>query len=115
MTDYVDTSALMKWYIAEPLSSDFEAYLADRSGICISRLTVVEFRCALARRRRSKEIDSRYESDAVNTFDSDVRRGYLQVLPIEDARFTDARKLIDQLGVLPLRTLDALHIATAKL
>lgn len=114
MADYVDTSALVKWYLEEPLSSVFEAYIAERSGICISRLTVVELRCALARRKRGKEINQRYETAAMSTFDADVRRGYLQVLPLADTRFAEARKLIDQLADLPLRTLDALHLATAK-
>ena len=114
MADYIDTSALVKWYLEEPFSAEFEAYVAKRSGACISRLTIVELRCALARRRRSKEINSRYEKDAMSTFDTDILRGHLQVLPVDDARFVEARKYIDQLADLPLRTLDALHLATAK-
>jgi uncharacterized protein len=114
VADYVDTSALVKWYLEEPFSSEFEAYIADRSDICISRLTVVELRCALARRRRNGEINQRYETVALDTFDTDVRRGYLQVLKLDDARYAEARKLIDQLADIPLRTLDALHLATAK-
>jgi predicted nucleic acid-binding protein len=114
MVDYIDTSALVKWYLEEPLSAEFEAYVAAQSGVCISRLTVVELRCALARRRRSGEIDQHYEIAAVSTFDTDIRRGYLQVLQVEDTFYTEARKMIEQLADVPLRTLDALHLATAK-
>ena len=36
MADYVDTSALVKWYLEEPLSSAFEAYVAEHMGARLS-------------------------------------------------------------------------------
>ncbi len=50
---YIDTSALAKWYLNEPRSEDFAAFITTLPSAAISRLTVVEFRCLLARRRRS--------------------------------------------------------------
>jgi uncharacterized protein len=52
---YIDTSALAKWYLNEPRSEDF--------GAVISRLTVVEFRCLIARRRRAGDIDLEDETN----------------------------------------------------
>jgi hypothetical protein len=49
---YLDTSALAKWYLSEPFSEAFEEFIQEQETAAISRLTVVEFRCLLARRRR---------------------------------------------------------------
>ncbi|HEY6898409.1 MAG TPA: type II toxin-antitoxin system VapC family toxin [Rhodocyclaceae bacterium] len=114
MSDYIDTSALVKRYLAEPLSDEFDAYLTERPGAAISPLTVVELRCALARRRRSKDISRSYETAAMAAFDADVQQGCLEVVAIDNHRFQEARRLIDQIADLPLRTLDALHLATAQ-
>ena len=46
MTTYIDTSALAKWYLNEPLSDEFEAFIQSQAMADISRLTMVEFRCA---------------------------------------------------------------------
>jgi uncharacterized protein with PIN domain len=53
---YLDTGALAKWYLNEPFSEQFEAFIQEQPSAAISRLTVVEFRCLLARRRRAGEI-----------------------------------------------------------
>ena len=51
---YLDTSALAKRYIDEAGSGDFDAFLAKWPHARISRLAVVEFRCLLRRRRRTR-------------------------------------------------------------
>jgi uncharacterized protein len=111
---YVDTSALAKWYVAEPGSEAFEAFVRGSDAVVISRLTVVEMRCLLARRRRARTIDGRTEAGAWSLFLEDVTGGALAVEPMPDARFPEALALIQQLPDLPLRTLDALHLATAR-
>jgi uncharacterized protein with PIN domain len=55
---YVDTSALAKWYIAEPGSAAFERFVQDAADVVISRLVLVEMRCLLSQRRRSGTITS---------------------------------------------------------
>jgi predicted nucleic acid-binding protein len=42
-TPYIDTSALAKWYLNEPRSEDFGAFITRQEKAVISRLTVVEF------------------------------------------------------------------------
>ena len=114
MGPYLDTSALAKWYLNEPLSEQFEAFIREQSSAAISRLTVVEFRCLLARRRRAGEITKSVESRVYASFEQDVGAGFLQVYPVADEHLIAALSLIARLSRYPLRTLDALHLAIAQ-
>ena len=111
---YVDTSALAKWYISEPGSEAFEAFIAGFPRIVISRLTLVEVRCLLARRRRAGEIAEPTAERAFQLFQSDIAQGYLEVCPLADHHALRAVALLGQLHDHPLRTLDALHLAVAQ-
>jgi predicted nucleic acid-binding protein len=77
-------------------------------------LTVVELRCALSRRRRNREISARVERAAFRLFESHVRDGLLDVLTMQDAHFVGALQILEELRQIPLRTLDALHLAVAR-
>lgn len=110
---YVDTSALIKRYLVEPFSKEFEA-LFLRGGIAISRLSQVEFRCLLARRQRNKEIDAQFVSRADAEFSFDIQTRALDVVSVNDAEFTSAYFLIQRFANFSLRTLDALHLAIAQ-
>lgn len=79
----------------------------------ISRLTVVEMHCLLGRRRRNRDIDADAERRAVGAFEGDVAEGFLEVHPLEDRHALGARDLLNRLTAVPLRTLDALHLAVA--
>ena len=111
---YLDTSALAKWYLNEPFSEQFEAFIREEPTAVISRLSVVEFRCLLARRRRAGEISKAIESRVYASFEKDVGAGFLQVYPVTDEHLIAALGLITRLGRHPLRTLDALHLAIAQ-
>ncbi len=111
---YIDTSALAKYYLNEPRSEDFETFLRQQSEAWISRLTVLEFRCLLARRRRSREIDARIERQVLAAFEADIRAGFLSVHPLEDAHALAAIETLTRLRTFPLRSLDALHLAIAR-
>lgn len=111
---YVDTSALVKRYLDEPFSADFEALLLDHGTMAISRLSIVEMRCALARRRRNREIDPVYESRANSELAADIQEGAFWVGGFGDEHLTAAYHLIGRLAHIPLRTLDALHLAIAE-
>jgi uncharacterized protein len=49
---YLDTSALAKWFLNEPGSEAFVAFLQGLSSAVSSSLTVTEMRSLLSRRRR---------------------------------------------------------------
>jgi len=110
---YADTSALVKRYLDEPFSGDFEALLRQ-GAMAISRLSIVEMRCALARRRRNRELDALSESRMNAELAADIQDGALWVSNIDDSYFTSAYHMIGRLAHIPLRTLDALHLAVAE-
>lgn len=110
---YVDTSALIKRYITEANSDEFDAFFMARTPLAISRLTLVEMRCALARRRRNNEITALLEEQAMDEVRTDIQDGALIVHPINDDQVVHALHLIEQVAPLPLRTLDALHLSAA--
>ena len=111
---YLDTSALAKWYLNEPFSEKFEVFIQEQSTAVISRLTVVEFRCLLARRRRASEITKNVESRVFTAFEEDARAGFLQIHPVADEHLIAALGLITRLAKFPLRTLDAMQLAIAQ-
>lgn len=110
---YIDTSALAKWYLNEPRSEDFEAFIAGFASAAISRLVVIEFRCLLARRRRAGDIGRRIERRIVKSFERDIAQGFLEVRPLDDRHALDALEILSSLERHQLRTLDALHLAAA--
>lgn len=113
MSAYIDTSALAKCYIREPRSLDVLDWADAQNDVATSPLTLVEFRCLLARRRRAGQIDSPLERLALAEFDRDVQaRWRIQLDAV--SLFSEARQLIDLIPELPLRALDALHLAYAR-
>lgn len=113
MSTYADTSALVKRYVDEPYSEEFEALLLQ-GDLVISPLNVVEMRCALARRRRNREIDATSESSINAELAADIQSRSLRLTDIDSGDFTAAYHLIGRLPQIPLRTLDALHLAVAE-
>ncbi|MBV8139634.1 MAG: type II toxin-antitoxin system VapC family toxin [Deltaproteobacteria bacterium] len=110
---YIDTSALAKRYQREAGADEFDRFLGRLTSASISRLTVVEFCCLLARRRRNRELDAGAQRRATAALEDDIRRGFLEVHPLEDQHALDARDLLIRLRAIPLRTLDAFHLAIA--
>jgi uncharacterized protein len=111
---YLDTSALLKWYVRETRSEDFARFMADRRVAASSRLTVLEIRSALARLRREKEIGLADEARAYHAFRRDILDGFVEIHPVEDADFESAAAFIERLAEHPLRSLDSLHLAVAS-
>ncbi len=110
---YADTSALVKRYLEEPFSAEFELLLSQ-GAMAISRLTVVEMRCAVARKRRNREIDALRENRVNAELAADIQDGALRIGDFGDESFTAAYHLIGRFPHIPLRTLDALHLAIAR-
>lgn len=114
MSAYIDTSALAKCYIREPRSLDVLEWAERRADATTAALALVEFRCMLARRRRAGQIDPNLERRALAEFDNHVRSGSWHIHHGSLGDFAAARDLIDVLPDLPLRALDALHLAAAR-
>jgi uncharacterized protein len=105
---------LAKRYLHETGSDEFDRFLGTMMSVSISRLTVAELRCLLGRRRRNRDIDASAEQRAAAAFEEDITQGFLEVHPLEDQHAIRARDLLIRLAEVPLRTLDALHLAIAS-
>lgn len=114
MTAYIDTSALAKCYIREPRSLEVLEWADGQGETATAALTLVEFRCLLARRRRNGQIDTQLERRALAEFDGHVRGDAWRIHQNSFGDFAAARDLIDVLPDVALRALDALHLATAR-
>jgi predicted nucleic acid-binding protein len=108
---YLDTSALIKLYVPEAFSSAVEDFLAGEAQPVISRLSVLEWHCAMARRQRTGSIPASYLTAAREEFTRHLAEGYFLVQPFGDAQFISAQAILNRTNPVPLRTLDALHLA----
>jgi uncharacterized protein len=111
---YVDTSALAKRYLHEPRSDDVEAYLGRQPSPLITALTTAEFRSLLARRRRDGEIQAEHEGQVFAAYLEDIRQGHLLERALSQEMMTGAVHVIGQLPAVAIRTLDAIHLASAQ-
>jgi len=110
---YVDTSALVKRYLAEPGSDAFDAFCAlpdiDR---VICPLVATEFTGVSQRRVRNREITARQAGQMRSRFHADLSSGAWALIEFGADVFSRASDLMTTLTV-PLATLDALHLACA--
>ncbi len=111
---YVDTSALAKYYVNEPGSERFEAYIRAVPAALVSRLANVEFRCLVARRERAGTLSKSAAGSILAMFSGHVGQGLWMIRALEDSDLVVAADLIDRLAQHPLRTLDAIHLAVAQ-
>jgi predicted nucleic acid-binding protein len=114
LSAYIDTSALAKCYIREPRSLDVLDWASAQREVATASLALLEFRCLLARRRRAGNIGAELERRALAEFDGHVRGGAWRMLQGSLGDIAAARDLIDALPAIPLRALDALHLAAAR-
>jgi predicted nucleic acid-binding protein len=109
MLAYVDTSMLVKRYLPELGSDEFEArLLAEQPDLLVSELVQPELTSALRRRVRQGHIDADY----LESFQQDLRRSAIRLSRLDSACLQRASALLRKLHA-PLATLDALHLATA--
>ena len=104
MTTYVDSSALLKNYFAEPDSSVAERLLGSDPVLVTSWVTLIEVRRNLARELRGAEL-----REAKDQFAADLDSMALVV--VDEATCRAAAQIGEQLGV---RSLDAIHLASAQ-
>jgi predicted nucleic acid-binding protein len=110
---YIDASALAKVYMPEPESEQLEAFLKGRRDLIISELCCTEVISAVARRNREGALGARQANEIRITLLADARSGSFRRLDITPAIHREAERILMSTGSVPLRTLDALHIALA--
>ena len=110
---YIDTSVLVAYYCPEPLADKAEVFLAKIDKPHISALTETEFFSALSRKLRNKEIDSKATRQIAAKFLSHLEGKYFNCLPVAANHYSLASNWISQF-TLPLKSLDAIHLAVAS-
>jgi predicted nucleic acid-binding protein len=110
---YCDTSALLKLYLPEPGSDEFNGIVEGRDDVLVSDLAVTEIVSAAARRLRQgslpREAARRLQHAILGRLDEGV---YHRVELTRDAH-RRAEHFLLTLQDTPLRAADALHLALA--
>ena len=107
MTLYLDTSSLVKLYVAEPGSEDVRAHVDRATIVATSMVAYPETRAALARRRRERALSPTAFAAAKRTFEEDWPT-YL-VVHVSDSLCREAGTLAERYA---LRGYDSLHLAS---
>jgi hypothetical protein len=109
-TYYLDSSALVKRYVAESGSDWVQAICEDaKNAIFASELALVEVSSAFARRHRSREISDGERGDYLDLFIGDCAGRY-HLIPTERPTIDRAVELTQ---AHPLGSLDAVQLACA--
>jgi len=108
---FLDTSALVKKYMAETGSAWIEALTDSDSGnrLIVARVTWVETISALSRLRRENRIDPDLLDRTIRIFKADWEAEY-RIVEIEKPDFEKAGDLVRK---HPLRAYDAIQLTSA--
>lgn len=112
---YLDTAILVKLFVREPESEWFERKLTGHA-FDTSELALVEFRAALLAKERAGHLTSRERNVATGKFLTMVEDDLIRLWPLHLPVLE--RAIAIQLAChprIPLRTLDALHVATCDI
>lgn len=105
---YLDTSALVKLYVDEPMSQELAIAVEEAEAVATSLLAYAEARAAFARARREARLSVQAYRQVVKAFLEDWDR-YV-VVEVTDRLVKDAGELAAHRA---LRGYDALHLASA--
>ena len=105
---YLDTSALVKRFVAEKGSDRVREIVSAGAPAATSKIGYAEVHAALARRRRDGSLSTRQYTKACRNFEEDWQT-YIRV-ELQDEVLLLARDLIRR---RPLRGFDAIHLASA--
>jgi predicted nucleic acid-binding protein len=109
---YIDTSVLVAYYWPETLSRAAQSAIRKTDGPAISPLVEAEFHSALALKTRTGEMDVECARRVMSMFRLHRADGIYRVVPVEAREYAIACEWIATFRT-QLRTLDALHLATA--
>jgi predicted nucleic acid-binding protein len=110
---YCDSSALIKLYMPEPGSDDFNRAVVGRGDLLVSDLAVTEIASALARRLREGSLDRRAAVRAQHAIVRGLAAGVYERVDLSPDVHRRAEHLLLTLTGTPLRAADALHLALA--
>lgn len=117
MSDYFDTGVLLKLYTVEPQSAMVQAFVHRRvRALPVTELHGLECASAFRLKQFRGEATAFEATQALRLWDRDLSSGVLRLLAMDWSRvWSEAHGLaLDHAGVTGCRTLDTLHVASAR-
>ena len=115
---YWDTSALGKLYVQEADSADFEQKAASDPVIVTSDLARFEMHRIAFRKEAEGQIPADTAEEIILQLESDIASGEIRIIAIGQAVETAFRAIMAacyrRTPPVPLRTFDAIHLASAR-
>ena len=108
MTLYAETSAVLRWLFGEPDGREVREALSAASKVTCSRLTAIETRRVIRRAEREARITAAQRADVLAVFAQAASTWAILEL-VDDV----ARRADEGFPSEPVRTLDAIHLASA--
>lgn len=109
---YLDTSVLVKRYVAEPDSFHVLDVVVGFTLVS-SELALGEVWSAMLAKERNKVLSSTMREAAWKAFMADIEEGALRLIPLDGVTIREANEIMLRVHPhVPLRTLDAIHLAT---
>jgi predicted nucleic acid-binding protein len=110
---YLDANVLVALFVTDPLNRKADISLRKLSDVVlISDFSAAEFASVIARRARTRELDTAEARAAFSNFDEWCTR-HVQRVEVESGDVANAASLLRRLD-LTLRTPDAIHIAMTR-
>ncbi len=109
---YLDTSVLVKRYVAEPDSEEVDGIIVGFTLVS-SELAMGELWSALLAKERQGVLTAPARGQVWDAFLRDVDEGVLRLIPLDGVMIREANEMMLRVHPqVPLRTLDAIHLAT---
>jgi predicted nucleic acid-binding protein len=108
VTAYAETSAVLRWLFAEEGGEALRAALAGADKVTSSRLTLVETRRVVRRAEREKRLTAAQSADVLAVFAQAASTWAILEVTEEVTRRAE-----EPFPSEPVRTLDAIHLASA--
>ena len=118
MNSYYDTGVFLKLYTAEPESNSVQEFVhAQGERISLTDLHVSESVSALRLKAFRKECGEEESTAAIDLLKNDVRAGIVRIVDVDwQHAWLECRMISEQFAARTgARTLDALHVAVARL
>ncbi len=110
---YCDTSALLKLYVLEPDSDDFNRTVEGRDDLVVSDLVITEVASALSRRLRQGAVTHERIRRVLHDIVGRCNDGVYRRVELTRDVHRRAEHFLLNLTAIPLRAGDALHLALA--
>jgi len=112
MIVFLDTSSLIKLYHEEEDTAQVEQIISDEiDSIYLSELAILEFRSAMLKKVRTKEVSEKQALDVIDCFKNDYNN--YNWIKLNRSIINSASKLLMKYGKKGLRTLDSIQFASA--